>query len=53
MGMKPRRVTRTMHLLEQTHDIVGTKAWLGHRNIENTMLRNFRGTRDVASFHEV
>jgi site-specific recombinase XerC len=29
--------TRAMHLLESTHDIVGTKDWLGHRRIENTM----------------
>ena len=29
--------TRAMHLLERTHDIVGTKDWLGHKNIQNTM----------------
>ncbi len=29
--------TRAMHLLEETHDIVGTKDWLGHKNIQNTM----------------
>ena len=29
--------SRAMHLLEETHDIVGTKDWLGHKNIQNTM----------------
>lgn len=29
--------SRAMHLLEQTRDIVGTKDWLGHKNIQNTM----------------
>ena len=29
--------TRAMHLLEQTHDIVGVKDWLGHKNIQSTM----------------
>lgn len=29
--------TRVMHLLEQTHDIVGTQHWVGHKNITNTM----------------
>ena len=29
--------SRAMHLLEQTHDIVGVKDWLGHKNIQNTM----------------
>jgi integrase/recombinase XerD len=29
--------TAAAHLLEATHDIVGTKDWLGHRNISSTM----------------
>ena len=29
--------TRAMHLLEQTHDIVGVKDWLGHKSIQSTM----------------
>jgi len=29
--------SRAMHLLEQTHDIVGVKDWLGHKNIQNTV----------------
>lgn len=30
--------SRAMHLLEETRDIVGCKDWLGHKNIQNTMV---------------